>query len=60
MQSTSESATKGNKLADESYKEFYKFTASIPTSMKFEEKTLNYNIQVDSTMAHVGHLVNFI
>jgi len=53
LQSISESATKGNKLSDEKAKEFYKSIASIPSSMKFQEKILNYNIQIDGSMAHV-------
>lgn len=53
LQSISESATKGNKLSDESAKEFYKSIASIPSSMKFQEKILSYTIQIDGTMAHV-------
>lgn len=53
LQSISESSSKGNKLFDESVKEFYKSIASIPVSMKFQEKILSYNIQVDGTMAYV-------
>jgi len=53
LQSISESATKGNKLSDESAKEFYKSIASIPSNIKFQEKILTYNIQIDGTMAHV-------
>ena len=52
LQSIRESATKGNKLSDESAKEFYKSIASIPLNMKFQEKILSYNIQIDGTMAH--------
>jgi hypothetical protein len=53
LQSISESVTKGNKLSEENIKEFYKSIASIPSSLKFEEKILNYNIQIDGSMAHV-------
>ncbi|RYJ38791.1 Molecular chaperone DnaK [Flavobacterium anhuiense] len=53
LQSISESIVKGNKLSNESAKEFYKSIASIPTSMKFQEKILSYNIQIDGSMAHV-------
>lgn len=53
LQSISESSSKGNKLSYESAKEFYKSIASIPVSMKFQEKILSYNIQIDGTMAHV-------
>lgn len=53
LQSISESVTKGNKLSDESAKEFYKSIATIPASVKFNEKILSYNIQIDGTMAHV-------
>lgn len=53
LQSISESTVKGNKLNNESANGFYKSIASIPSSMKFEEKILSYNIQVDGVMAHV-------
>jgi len=53
LQSISESSSKGNKLSDESTKEFYKSIASIPLNIKFQEKILSYNIQIDGTMAHV-------
>ena len=53
LQSISESVTNGNKLSEENIKEFYKSIASIPSNLKFEEKILNYNIQIDGSMAHV-------
>lgn len=53
LQSISESAAKGNKLSDETAKEFYKSIVSIPSSIKFQEKILSYNIQIDGSMAHV-------
>lgn len=53
LQSISESATKGNKLSDETAKEFYKSIASIPSTLKFHEKILSYNIQINGSMAHV-------
>lgn len=53
LQSISESKTKGNKLSDETAKEFYKSIATIPSSLKFNEKILSYNIQIDGSMAHV-------
>ena len=53
LQSISESSIKGNKLSDETPNEFYKSIASIPSTMKFKEKILSYNIQIDGTMAHV-------
>ncbi|UPZ14663.1 nuclear transport factor 2 family protein [Flavobacterium humidisoli] len=53
LQSITESVVKGNKLSDESVKEFYKSIASIPSSMKFQEKILSYTIQIDGAMAHV-------
>lgn len=53
LQSISESLAKGNKLSDETAKEFYKSIASIPTTIKFQEKILSYNIQIDGSMAHV-------
>jgi hypothetical protein len=53
LQSINESVKKGNKLSDEKAEEFYKSIASIPSSIKFQEKILSYNIQIDGTMAHV-------
>lgn len=53
LQSISENPLKGNKLSDETAKEFYKSIASISVSMKFQEKILSYNIQIDGSMAHV-------
>lgn len=53
LQSISESSVKGNKLSNESADEFYKSIATIPLTMKFHEKILSYNIQIDGTMAHV-------
>jgi len=53
LQSISESKTKGNKLSDESAKEFYNSIAKIPSNLKFNEKILSYNIQIDGSMAHV-------
>jgi hypothetical protein len=44
--------SKGNKLTDETSKEFYKSIATIPNDMKFEEKIMNFTIQIDGTMAH--------
>ncbi|AWK06129.1 3-methyl-2-oxobutanoate hydroxymethyltransferase [Flavobacterium crocinum] len=53
LQSISENAVKGNKLSNESTNEFYKSIVTIPLNMKFQEKILNFNIQIDGTMAHV-------
>lgn len=53
LQSISESRTKGNKLSDESVKEFYKSIAAIPSNVKFREKILSSVIQIDGSMAHV-------
>lgn len=53
LQSIRESSVKGNKLSDESAGEFYKSIATIPSTMKFLEKILSYNVQIDGTMAHV-------
>ena len=53
LQSISESNVQGNKLSNENAKDFYKYIATIPSSMKFQEKILSYNIQIDGTMAHV-------
>lgn len=59
LQSISESKTKGNKLSDETAKEFYKSIASIPSNVKFQEKILSYNIQIDGSMAHVWAAYEF-
>ncbi|TCN55313.1 nuclear transport factor 2 family protein [Flavobacterium circumlabens] len=53
LQSITESTTKGNKLADESVKEFYKSIATIPSDVKFKEKIVSSTIQIDGSMAHV-------
>lgn len=53
LQSISESSVKGNKLSNESAGEFYKSIATIPSTMKFLEKILSYNVQIDGSMAHV-------
>ncbi|SFE04829.1 nuclear transport factor 2 family protein [Flavobacterium phragmitis] len=53
LQSISENSVKGNKLSNESAVAFYKAITSIPLNMKFQEKILSYNIQVDGVMAHV-------
>lgn len=44
--------SKGNKLTNETSKEFYKSIATIPNDMKFEEKIMSFSIQIDGTMAH--------
>lgn len=53
LQSINESKLKGNKLSDETAKEFYKSIATIPSNMKFNEKILSYTTQIDGSMAHV-------
>ncbi len=51
LQSISENA-KGVKLSNEDPKVFFKSIASIPKEVDFQEKILNYYIQVDGSMAH--------
>ncbi|MFN3968737.1 nuclear transport factor 2 family protein [Flavobacterium sp.] len=51
LQSITESP-KGNKFSEEVPKEFLLSMATIPAELKFEERILSYNIQVDGTMAH--------
>jgi hypothetical protein len=51
LQSITESP-KGNKFSEEIPKEFLLSMATIPAEVKFEERILSYNIQVDGTMAH--------
>ncbi|MEN2488798.1 nuclear transport factor 2 family protein [Flavobacterium sp. B11] len=53
LQSISENAVKGNKLTNESAKEFYKSIVTILEKLKFQEKILSYSIQIDGAMAHV-------
>lgn len=43
----------GAKLSVESVPQFSKSIASIPKDMRFEEKLLSCNIQIDGSMAHV-------
>lgn len=52
LHSISESE-KGAKFSVEKASNFYKSIATIPLSMKFEEKILSYKVQIDGTMAHV-------
>lgn len=52
LQSISESS-KGNQLKNEKPHSFYLSIATIPATILFEEKILNYSIQVDGAMAHV-------
>jgi hypothetical protein len=52
LHSISESGN-GTKFSIEKSSNFYKSIATIPVTMKFEEKILSYNIQVDGAMAHV-------
>ena len=47
------SNTKGTKLINESPKDFYHSIATIPVATPFEEKLLDYTVQVDGAMAHV-------
>ncbi|WP_374504854.1 nuclear transport factor 2 family protein [Flavobacterium sp.] len=47
------SNVKGNKLINENSKDFYRSIATIPVATLFEEKLLDYTIQVDGAMAHV-------
>ena len=43
----------GNKLEANEFSGFLKSIASIPVNMKFEERILNYNVQIDGNLAHV-------
>jgi hypothetical protein len=52
LHSISESE-KGSKFSVEKAANFYKSIATIPLSVKFEEKILSYKIQIDGAMAHV-------
>ncbi|MEY2670828.1 MAG: hypothetical protein RLZZ577_1144 [Bacteroidota bacterium] len=52
LQSISESS-KGTQLKNDSAQDFFRSIASIPNTILFEEKLLDYSIQVDGAMAHV-------
>lgn len=52
LHSISESE-KGTKFSVENAANFYKSIATIPLSVKFEEKILSYKVQIDGAMAHV-------
>ncbi len=43
----------GNKLITQKYSELLKSIVAIPKEMKFEEKLLDFNIQIDGLLAHV-------
>ncbi|WP_396142216.1 nuclear transport factor 2 family protein [Flavobacterium sp.] len=43
----------GNKIDTNEFSAFLKSIASIPLNMKFEERVLNYNVQIDGNLAHV-------
>jgi hypothetical protein len=45
--------SKGNTLTTESIHKFYTSIASIPLTVRFEERLLDHTIQIDGTMAHV-------
>jgi hypothetical protein len=52
LQSISESS-KGTQLKNDSAQDFFRSIATIPKTILFEEKLLDYSIQVDGAMAHV-------
>ena len=52
LHSISESE-KGSKFSIQKASDFYKSIATIPLSMKFEEKILSFKVQIDGSMAHV-------
>lgn len=52
LHSISESE-KGSKFSIQKASDFYKSIATIPLSMKFEEKILSFKVQIDGAMAHV-------
>ena len=43
---------KGTKLVEEKSSEFLKSIVTFPKELKFEEKIVNYSIQIDGAMAH--------
>jgi hypothetical protein len=52
LQSISESS-KVTQLKNDSAQDFFRSIATIPNTILFEEKLLDYSIQVDGAMAHV-------
>jgi hypothetical protein len=52
LQSISESS-KGTQLKNDSAQDFFRSIATIPNTILFEEKLLDYSIEVDGAMAHV-------
>ena len=52
LQSISESS-KGTQFKNDSAQDFFRSIATIPNTILFEEKLLDYSIQVDGAMAHV-------
>lgn len=51
LQSISE-GSKGTRFSVETPSEFYKSIATFPAHLKYEEKILSYNVQIDGKMAH--------
>ena len=51
LQSIEENAN-GNQLTEEPLHFFYQSVASMPKTLKFNERILSYTIQVDGSMAH--------
>lgn len=52
LQSIAESS-KGSQIKNQIPQDFYRSIATIPSTMLFEERLLDYSIQVDGSMAHV-------
>ncbi len=52
LQSIAESS-KGSQLKNQIPQDFYRSIATIPATILFEERILDYSIQVDGAMAHV-------
>jgi hypothetical protein len=52
LQSISESF-KGTQLKNQTPQDFYRSIATIPSTIVFEERILDYSIQIDVAMAHV-------
>lgn len=52
LQSIAESS-KGSQIKNQIPQDFYRSIATIPSTMLFEERVLEYSIQVDGAMAHV-------
>ncbi|NHN26802.1 nuclear transport factor 2 family protein [Flavobacterium jejuense] len=53
LQTIAKTKEGNNKVLTENYTNFLKSIIAIPVEMKFEEKLLDYTVQIDGLLAHV-------